>query len=362
MEDPTYGHISNIIPGCTPSGDDYDSLASWFTAVKGETEIQHARCYEGDGTGCGDAVFSPIGCNFVGSLSSSTPCCIYAADGEEQDGTLDDTQGACIKMTNPASAAFGAALPHMKLSGMRCYNMTTAGLIIAFVANSATVSCSIEKCSFVNIYESTSPALILLQPATTSATISLENCIGQRGSTGISTGYASITGIATGGSATLSYAFENCSLDAYGSSSVAGLYFNPGGNVTLNAAINRTVIYSSTGSSLATGGAGTVNLSGDYNASHDDLLPGANTQDNQSRSDFWNTFDGTGVPLVPKIKGVLDDGPSHTSIGPNGSTSSLETDGIGRLRQTLGGHDYIGALIIPRHPTLLENEIQGSFE
>jgi len=280
MNDPDYGTISDIDPD---GGGDYTTLQAWYEDTYDEAAVQHARCHHSDSTDLGELDTSTQ--NWSYTPTAEEPVCIYAADGDEADGSQDDDlQGAAILAEAAGAACLAVEWEAVKVHGLRLTPSGQYGLGVNF---DGCESVLIERCTVVIDAAAGGGILVAQEEAgeTTAATVRNNLVL----NTNSSQPTAGIVALANSGSSTVNATLHgnsvaNCGADVQGG--VVGYAF-VGDTVNVaarnNVAVDDGVPF---GDCFAEKGAGAVGWSGSsHNVSSDATAKGTDALINKAIGD-----------------------------------------------------------------------------
>ncbi len=329
--DPDYGTISDI----DPDGDAaYTTLQGWFEDTRTEVDIQHARCHHGEAAGLG--TLSTFSQNWVYTPTADEPVCIYAASGEEADGSQDDNlQGSAIIVVGVGAIGLHLSWPAVIVAQLRVTVVDEFGTgiytereIVLVEQNTIIIDNSAIRCTGVVIsnvtFDHTNLGIIRNN-------LILNTDSAQEG-VGVvfvsNTNFSMCNGIVYGNS------LVNCT-SAF-SAGMVGLAVWSGDVVNIEAR-NNLVVDDGTvlGPCFSSLGDGIVTWNNcDYNVSSDDtadvLLGGANNIINAAIADVWADITDNDTPFAPLVAGDLD--PAN---GVNLYTNGIIEDAIGQPRTAM---------------------------
>ena len=350
MQGPDYGNISRVDPD---GGQAYTTLQGWWNDTKSESVIQHAECYHGNSAGLGSLTMGvppPPTWYSDPNYDADHPCCIYAADGSEQDGSQDDElQGAAVVVSTagPSGVAIKAVARFMCFSGLRFSIKASAlhGILSSF--SGAAGLHTIERCIFT-LNSTVGEGDAIAPQALTSGhvLIARNNLIINKDSTRDTDGIFILT---YDPSSSISIEAYNNSIANCAGALGAGIYAAniSTGQVDITARNNVVAHDGNQGGSCFDDlpGDGTVNWTGSsHNVTSDATAVGSNSLTNKSINLIWEDITDDGTPLAPKRGGtpapVLD--PAN---GVNLYADGIETDGLGVERPSQGAQ-FRGAVEI----------------
>ena len=336
-----YGVISDIDPD---GGAAYTTLQAWYEDTYDEAVVQHARCHHGEAAGLGTLIIPstpPPTWASHADYDADHPCCIYAADGDEQDGSQDDElQGAAVVVTAFYAAGIISGLQFMRLAALRVAVKSSAqnGLMLLFSGSPG--ACVVERCMIV--MSSVMPTGITLQALTAGhAAIVRNNLIIN---TTADTQMDGICVMTVGMSSQMSAGIFNTSIFNCASGlggGISAVHLSTG-QIDI-AARNNVVVHDGSQAGYcfaATPGGGTVNWTGSsHNVSSDDtadsVAGGSDNIISAATGDVWADPPGR-TPFAPlrEPEGVLDppNGVNLFSEGADGVT----TDALGKWRPESG--------------------------
>ncbi len=330
MNDPDYGIISDVDPDL--SGDPpYTTLQGWYEDTYGETEIQHARCHHSEAADLGELDTSTQ--TWVYAPTAEEPVCIYAADGDEADGSQDDQlQGAAI-VVDGASFGIETKLGAVRIAGLRL-TATVGGQNAIVVSDSDSVL--IERCTV--IFDDVQPGegffLAETRAGETMTATIRNNLILNTNSSKVASGIvALVVSGATVNETCYGNSIVNCALDLQGGIGTIAIFPTDVVNIT---AKNNVVVEdgNQSGDCFAEQGAGTTNWTGSsHNVSSDATAKGTDAITGAAIGDVWDDIADDDAPFTPTTGGVLD-----PPDGANLYAAGVTEDAIGAERPSQGAH------------------------
>ena len=349
-------------------GKDYTTLALWYAAVKDDASNVHsAECYTGGNLGPVD-LRSGVSNGPAWTSTESEQSWIYAAEGHEQDGSLTATQGAYVDLVGAEIIKWigqYGGVKGLRVNGNHNHVSVTVCINIIALADNTTKLIEASNNMVVLSGGASELGIVAVLSHSTDAELRVinnevwaANADNARGGIGIQAGLAPPFG------ADCLLTVHNNSVRAEGYGGAFGAF----AVVVAPLSLRHTVDFQNNISACDFRNPSVpcfafldipadTTWTNDYNVSSDASATGANSLINKDEDTIWQDVDSVTTPFNPKIKGEIDNGAAYNSHGPNGTASASNVDGLGRLRQTLGGSDFRGAVIVPRHPVLLMNEM-----
>lgn len=334
MNDPDYGTISDVDPD---GGAAYSTLQGWYEDTYGETEIQHARCHHGEAADLGELDTSTQ--TWAYAPTANEPVCIYAADGDEADGSRDDElQGAAIVVG--ASIGIKTKWEAVRITALRLTVTIAGGTAVQCVDCDSVVA---ERCTIV-VDDSLSGTGILVgqtQAAGVTTAIVRNNLILNTNSIKSVSGLGMVA--ASGSSSVDATCYGNSIVNCASMTGGLGANAVAPGDVVDMTTRNNVVVDDGipSGDCFAEQGAGAVDWTGSsHNVSSDATAPGTDAITGAAIGYTWADIADDDAPFTPKVAGELDP-PDGANLYPYG----LTTDAIGAERPTQGAH-YRGGVEI----------------
>ena len=336
MTDPDYGTISDVNPD---GGGDYTTLQAWYNATQTETAIQHARCHHSDSADLGPLLMTAAP-SYNGSLDADHPLVIYAADGDEQDGSQDDSlQGAAI-VTASVGAPWGIVSVAPAAVAVRGLRVTLAvggsaptGMI--FIASAAGASVEVERTMIVSELAAGPTATMLgVQTPAAMASVAIRNNLILNKFPAHNADGIKLWALAPGAdlpAAVDANSILNCAAPTSGG---IGIQTSSATASVAVAARNNLVLDdgTQTGDCFLEAGIGSMSWSGStHNASSDgtavSVVSDFQAIVNAAIADVWADITDSDSPLAPKFGGEIDP-PNGTNLWSSGVT--IDAIGVDR--------------------------------